>query len=343
MRIYREILKQAWHILWSHPWLWLFGLLAAVAGNGGEYNSLLAAADRISNQANFLGVLKSFVAAGGMGQTWAAVADGFARAPLMFVWGIFLLAVVTLLIVWLVVVAQAALIKAAGTIDGNEPISLTQAATGGVKYFWPILWLNIVAKFFTYLLLAVAFLPFLISFLARPEVASWSFDSLILISFLVSVPLWLIVSFVLKYAAIYVVLEKQTWWHALERALNLFFRNWLVSLEMAGLLFLVNIVISLIVYIFIPTDFGLQLSLLGSNWNTLALIRVLQPALITVAAASWYATFSYLTWTILFRRLTAGPLVPKLVRLATDIPNYLDRWMTPTTSVPPSKPNSAKR
>ena len=325
MRIYRDVLKQSWSILWRYPWLWSFGLLAALTGVGAEYNSLVAATDRISNQANFLGVLKSFTASGGVTQTWYSFLNSFTSAPLLFVWSLFLLVVIALLIIWVIVVAQAALIRAAGAIDDKEPINFTRAAEAGVHYFWPLLWLNILTKFVIYLVLSVAFLPFLISFLAQPE-TTWNFDSLILISFLVSVPLAVIVSFILKYAAIYVVLERQPWWHALERAINLFFRNWLVSLELAGLMFAVSFALSILVYFLIPPEFVLQLSFLWQEFDSITLIRVLRSALVIVAAGTWYATFQYIAWVILFRRLQNSHVVAKLIRLTDDIPGYLERW-----------------
>jgi hypothetical protein len=328
MRIYRDVLKQSWSILWHYAWLWPFGLLAALSGVGAEYNSLIAAADRINNQADFLGVLKSFTAAGGLSQAWQSFLNSFTATPLLFVWGLVLLLIIALLIVWLVVVAQATLIHAVGAIDKKQSTSFSQAAEAGVHSFWPIFWLNLLTKFVIYIILSVAFLPFLISFLAQ-QTASWNFDSLIVISFLVSVPLSIVVSFILKYAAIYIVLEKQSWWRALANAVNLFGRNWLVSLEMAGLMFVISFALSMLVYFLIPAEFILQLSFLWQQFDSLTMIRVIRSALVLVITGSLYATFQYIAWVILFRFINTGQAVAKLNRLTDDIPNYIHTWVSP--------------
>ena len=326
MRIYRDVLKQSWNILWHYAWLWPFGLLAALSGVGAEYNSLIVAADRLNNQADFLGVLKSFTAAGGLSQAWQSFFNSFASAPMFFVWGLVLLLVIALLVVWLVIVAQAALIHAVGAIDKKQTTSFVRAAEAGVHNFWPIFWLNLLTKFVIYIILSVAFLPFLISFLIQ-STATWNFDSLIIISFLISVPLAIVVSFILKYAAIYIVLEKQSWWRALENGINLFCRNWLVSLEMASLMFGLSFALSMLVYFFIPAEFILQLSFLWQEFDTLTFIRVVRSALVLIVTGSLYATFQYIAWVILFRLLNTGQVVAKLNRLTDDIPNYIHGWV----------------
>lgn len=339
MRIYRDIIKQSWHILWRYPWLWAFGLFAALMGNGSEYNLMINAIDRVANQGAFWEALKEAAASDTIVQIWTNFLHAFSQAPVLFVWGLFLFGAITLLVIWVLIVARASLIQAAGSIVAGEPTNFSQAAVAGSKRFWPILLLNILTKFFTYLILIIAFLPFLISFLATPN-ASASFNVLIIISFLVFVPLAVTISFILRYAAIFVVLEKENWWKALERAVNLFFRNWLVSLEMAAVLFLINIVVSLaILFLLLPDALTIKNELLATiitqKINFVILVRLLLTVLLYVAVGTWYATFENTAWIILFNRLRQGTVLAKLVRVTSDMPDYMNKWLgskKPTTT-----------
>ncbi|MDP3986013.1 MAG: hypothetical protein Q8P77_01115 [Candidatus Veblenbacteria bacterium] len=338
MRIYRDIIKSAWHTLWHYAWLWPFGLLAALAGNGGEYGGLVSAVDRIAQQGNLLTAVREAMLSHKLNLIGQGLQKSFEQAPASITATLFLLAVALLLVVWLIIVSQAALIRAASAIHAGEPISLTKAAMEGNQHFWPIFALNLLARFATWLLLGVAILPFLISYLARGGVAE--FDTLIIISFLVFVPLATIISFIIKYAAIAVVLERQPWWLALERGVGLFFRNWLVSLEMAAILFGINLILSAVVYslianslLSVPVTFVLQ----GVTLATV--LKFLPQLILLVAAGAWYSTFQYAAWTILFRRLQEGQVTPKLLRAADDIPNYLAKWFSASPkSLPPPKP-----
>src|SRR3990167_11185977 len=40
MPFYRNILKQSWRLTWRNKYLWIFGIFAALLGNGGELEIL---------------------------------------------------------------------------------------------------------------------------------------------------------------------------------------------------------------------------------------------------------------------------------------------------------------
>ena len=343
MRIYRDIIRSAWHVLWRYPWLWPFGLLAAAAGNGGEFSSLISKVDTIANQASLLTGLRQAVLSHRFEQNLTDLGYSLSQRPLATAGSFVLLGVVALLIIWLVIVSQAALIHGSGSLAAGQPTTFTKSAEAGNRHFWPILFLNVLARFATYLVMAVAVLPFLISFLAQPNAAS-SLDSLIIISFLIFVPLAIIISFILKYAAISVVLEDSRWWVALSRAVNLFFRNWLVSIEMAGVLFTANLVLSMAVFALTAnTLLGLPFSYYLTNFSAVTFLRYLPALLLVIAAGAWFSTFSYAAWTILFKRLRMGEVSPKLLRLAGDVPEYLSRFMGPLPSAAKTKSSSKPR
>jgi hypothetical protein len=343
MQIYRDILRSAWHILWRHPWLWSFGLLAAAAGNGGEFSAIISKIDTLSREAGFLTSLRQAIISHRFEQSLADFGYALSQKPLATAGVFVLMGIVALIIIWLIIVSQAALIRAAGSLDSGVDTSFTRAAEAGNRHFWPILFLNILARLATYLVMAIAVLPFIISFLAQPD-SPGSLDPLILISFIIFVPVAIIISFILKYAAVSVVLENAPWWTALARAVNLFFRNWLMSLEMAGILFAANIVISLVVFALTANTFiGLPFSNYLTDFSLVTFLRFLPAMLVVVAAGVWFSVFSYTAWTILFIRLQSGRLTPKLMRLTEEVPEYIGRWFQPLPSARASSTTSRNR
>ncbi|MFA4818704.1 MAG: hypothetical protein WC621_02585 [Patescibacteria group bacterium] len=326
MQIYRTILRRAWQILWQHAWLWPLGLFAALAGNGGEYSALAISSERVATQISAWQTLQTNLKTDQVNFVWEGIKNTFSHSPVLVIWLLFVLIVVAILVLWIIIVSQASLIQATGKIDAGESTNFTKTTSAAVKHFWPIFFLNLLAKFFIYLLLAVAFLPFLIALLIHPQ-TNWNFNLLVIISFIISAPLSLIISFVLKYAAIYIVLAKEKWWSALAKAINLFFRNWLVSLEMAAILFVINFALSMVVFLLIPNTILLEVYVLFTGFNWITLFRVLPTFILFVAAGTWFATFQYVAWTLLYRRLEGDGIIPKLIRLTEHLPPTINYWL----------------
>ncbi len=326
MKIYRDILKRSWRILWRYYWLWPLGLLAALAGNGGEYNVLSLSREQINSQASALATLKQTLKTDQLKDIWQNLINNFTASPVASVWLIIMVLALLLLAIWVITVAQASLIKAAGSLDAEQSTSFVKSSQTGIKKFWPIFWLNVLTRFVTALLLVVAYLPFLISFLANPS-STWNFNALLIISYLISIPLTIIISFVLRYSAIYIVLENETWWSALEKGLNLFFKNWLVSLETAAILFLINLALGFGIFLITPNTIALEVYVLLTNFNFITLFRLLPVFLLFIAAGMWFAVFQYTTWTLLFRRLRVGSVTSKLVRWRESMPPKLSGWL----------------
>jgi hypothetical protein len=342
MRIYRDIIKQAWLTLWRYAWLWPFGLLAALAGNGGEYGSILSAVDKVASEGNLLTGIREALISNRFSVGWQNLEQALAQSPGYIIATLFLAAVTFLIAIWLIFVSQAALIKATGKIDAGESITFSEAAIAANHYFWPVLLLNILLRFAIWLLLAVAILPFLISYLAKAGGAE--FDSLIIVSFLIFIPLSILVSFIIKYAVIAVVLDNKSWWAALERAVNLFFRNWLVSLEMAGLMFAISTLVGIVVYSLVATSLLTVPVYLAFAGLTLAtLLKFLPQILLLFIVGAWFSTFQFAAWTILYRRLTQGAVVAKLERLTDDIPRYIENWFKKTPASLPAPKRSRTR
>lgn len=320
MRIYRDIIKQAWTALWHTPSVWVFGVFAALAGNGGEYTSVANTVNLIEARAELLSTLQSALTSNWLQKLIdQAVANVTAR-PLLVTWIVLVALASVMLVMYIIVVSQIALIRTAANLADGRKVSFFDSLSVGVKRFWPVFILNVLLNFSLWLLLTAAIMPFFIYYLAGAN--AWSFGSVIVISFLASVPLTVILSFVTKYAAMFVVLEGERWWNALEKAFGLFFRNWLVSLEMALLLLAINFGIGIILaFIFMPDAIALPTSIANSQLNPILAIRLSLVFLISWGVGAIFSGFQYFAWTFLFKRLQSGSVVAKLVRLTDGLPN----------------------
>lgn len=340
MHIYRDIIKTSWRTLWRYPWLWPFGFFAALIGNGGEYGSVITAIDRVARQGDLITGIREALLNNRMALVWQRLEQSLAQAPFFLISTLFLMLIILLIIVWLIITSQAALIKTTADIEDGAPTSFTAAATQGNKHFWSILILNILSRFIIWLLLAVSIMPFFIAYLAQG--GAMEFDSLIIISFLIFVPLSFIISFIIKYAIISVILDKQGWWLALVKAINLFFRNWLVSLEMAAILFGINLLLGVIIYSLVANNLlSAPLIIALSGFNLATALKLLPPIMLIIVGGALFSVFQYVSWTLLYRRLVYGQVMPKLLRAVDDIPTYLEKWFqnTPRTLPKPKQSN----
>jgi len=177
------------------------------------------------------------------------------------------------------------------------------------------------------LILAVTTLPFLL-LVFKPELASTAASLFVAISFIILAPLGFILSFVVRYGLIFVVNKDRSIWAAISEARNMFKKNWLPSLEMAILIWLIYIVLGLVLglltkYIILPVIvyiFALFVNtyagseLLVQALVTFGLIVYLAISLLIAAAVSVFETSS---WVLLFERLNNDEVESKVVRLVS--------------------------
>ncbi|OGH00353.1 hypothetical protein A3E04_03090 [Candidatus Kuenenbacteria bacterium RIFCSPHIGHO2_12_FULL_42_14] len=323
--IYRPILKKAWLITWRFKYLWFFGLFAALLGSGGLYNFDLSV-DKASDQGTWLLKLKEFFS----GNLFADLGAGAAGTGSFNVWLMVLLVVVAVLgifLFWLSVVSQGALIYGAREANQGRILFFSEAFNKGRKKFFSLFVLNVVMALVALLILAVTTLPFLL-LVFKPELASTAASLFVAISFIILAPLGFILSFVVRYGLIFVVNKDRSIWAAISEARNMFKKNWLPSLEMAILIWLIYIVLGLVLglltkYIILPVIvyiFALFVNtyagseLLVQALVTFGLIVYLAISLLIAAAVSVFETSS---WVLLFERLNNDEVESKVVRLVS--------------------------
>jgi hypothetical protein len=303
---YRSIFRKAFKITWNNKYLWFFGLFASVIGIGAEYqifvNAMTPAQYAFWRQLSDTGIFNGFFH--NLALIWAVNPWFFFNLLMVLIAGA--------VIIWAAIVSQAALVQASEKIIDKQEGSLKSTLVNGLKIgkkkFWPVFSLNLIIKVVVTMLVCLVSLPLL----SAGE--SHNLDALYIILFLTLVPAALVFSLMMKYAIAFIVIKHQKIWTALQNAWQLLKDNWMVSLEMAFMLFLIDflfafVLLCVLVFLFIVI----------TNIFSLALIFISAIALIIgiIIAGSALTTFQIAAWTDLFLKLRRGSASSKLQRLVT--------------------------
>lgn len=318
---YRSILKQAWNITWQYKYLCIFGLFATVAAASGssEYQFIVTSLQSgvVEGSYYHLGVLLVILKT--IGLFLMGITKVFSYNIVIILNAITVLAIVTALIsafIWLAITSQAALVSSSKKIITAKKklgrLSLRALLTEGHQHFWRVLSLNVLAVLVISLLLSIMSVPLVI----MAERGSEYLAIIYTIGFMVLVPMAVTCSFILKYAIAFQVLDNTGFYASLKKSWELFTKNWLVSLEMGLLLFIISFlssfVLLLILFFFIYPYFVFALAY-GITWliiflTTLALV-------ITLAFGAFLTTFQISSWTGLFLELKRSRGESKIERI----------------------------
>lgn len=326
--LYRDILARAWQITWRHKQLWVLGLLAGLlqAGNVVEIlvRSFSAVTDAQLNLSDYLQRAYPGAALVGLLAFLRGSADlrVAASGGLVFL----IIALVTLLFLWVTSVSESALILTASR-PPKKPMALNALFERGKPFGWRLVLTHFVSRLLISALLLAASLPlFLVANYASLGNIIFTFVTMMIFLFLA-----LIISFMTLYTACGIVLRKERLLVALHNAWFITGRHFLVSLETAALLFLAQLAAGLMVVLFaLLLMFPLTLLMLGAAISgtpgiiggivIFAFILVIALSLILGAAV---ATFQIVTWTLLYQRFSRGVVVSKIVRLLSVIPRLI--------------------
>jgi hypothetical protein len=322
---YRPLLKQALQLSWRNKYLWFFGLFAALLGNGGEYNVLINNLNLVVDQGTLLDVAKSLYQGGSLslvGNNFTSLFTNFSITSLL---GFLFFLAIGVFLVWLAILSQAALVSGAYKLQRNAPTNFSTDFVVGKRNFWKVLWLNILGKIVIYGLLVILSLPFFVIFLNQ-DGSAWM-NVILILSFIIFVPITIIISFLIKYAVIYVVAQGETAKAGLRSSWLLFKKNWIASLEMAAILFVINIAagIGLLLSLLILSVPFILLGLVFFSLQVaplfwlVVIVAVILFILLIFLFGAVLSTFQNAAWVLLFVRLGEGQVFPKVIRLATSL------------------------
>lgn len=136
---YGEVLERAWRITWRFKGLWVLGVLASCRRGGGGGSGGSSSGGDFSGSLGTNGGAPQFPELERFIETVdPAILVGAVVAVVA------LLLLLALLFILIGVFGQAGLIYGADQADRGEAISLAQAASGGLRYFWRLLALDII-------------------------------------------------------------------------------------------------------------------------------------------------------------------------------------------------------
>lgn len=242
--LYRHALIHGWDMATKHKLLWIFGLFAAFLGQMGlldlVVNTTLVKEEYVFYPLLFdirelFGVLvQLFENIGLAGSAWIWV-----------VWLMIFFAAAKLLFVFVSTVSQGALIDAnaqQGRGRKKKELDTSRAWDKGVSHFWRLLFLNMVKRGVIMLLAAaVGFAMFNVI-----ENGGTGDTALFIVLFVLSMIVGMVLSFLVIYAAGYVVIEEYAFGDACRAAWRLFVDHWLVSLEVSVLMLVANIIVGIL-------------------------------------------------------------------------------------------------
>ncbi len=305
MYFYRDILKKSWQFTKTNRYLWLLGLFAAlITGNGGEIELYFRNISSLTDETSFLspGFWVNGTLANILSSNWQVS------------WALLVVALVLVVaLIWLVITSQVGIIYSVGQFIAKKKLGLKKTIKQSQNFLWSVFCLNLLGKIIVYVGLLVFAIPWLAAY-----VQSGQTDFMVrylVISFFILVPLAIVVSFLVKYTAGYIILRKQRLIPALVAAWKLFIRNWLVSLEMAFIIFVLNLVISLgllaltVVFASPYILSSVITGIIGFSSSGILLFGLISFALlfiIIVFVGSIFSAFQWSAWTFLFVELSEG-------------------------------------
>ena len=302
---YRSVLGSAWTITKQHKKLWIFGILAFFLSAGGEYQILT----QILNEDYGASIYNQMTSASSMMNPsfWSSlwnVCISQPRTGLALLMMMVLMTGFAFLILWICVKSQIALVKWTKTYlnpkNKDKKVSFWDEISTCDGKFWPVLGLNITMKIALILLYSLLSLPLIFLYFKDSGFAILIYTAF----FIVFLPLAISLALILKYSIAGVILEKESFVKSLESGWALFAKNWLVSLEMAILLFLINFFISLIgIFALSVVLLPIILTLIIFNFALPLYLIVIVTFLLLVTIAAALMSFQTSAWTVLFLEL----------------------------------------
>lgn len=327
--VYREVLRAAITIAWQERRFWPLSALAAVLLSSGTYDVLLRSIDSMTRFSGFIGERTTEVQYSAvLTDLWNGRTDML--GAVLGLQAIFAFVIVLLLVLSLSCVAQGGLVYAIGAIKRNKQTTLKEAFRVGGGAFWPIATLNLFAISILCLLrVLMASLLSLALGLQTPE--AWF---LYFIGFLLFAALTFSVAVIQVFSLNAMILQGAPIAEALVRATRLFQQHWVVAIETALALIAVAVVVGtgalVLFFVGLIPLLAAMIAAAAIGSEGLYVVALTIGTIVFFGSIFCIAAFltqlQYAAWTLLYRRLGEGGVVPKIHRLI--------RGLTGNSSVP---------
>ncbi len=313
--LYRAVLRRAWQITRHQKMMWILGLFSAFIATGGALEILSRNLDWAFNPVPW-----SF--------NYYFVAGGHWNTSLV-IWGLVLFLLVFGLIaafIFVIIKSFATLIKTVDVYKAGAKIDLAKVWHKTQNKFWPVLSEVALFKVLEYLFILLSLAP-LWGFVSGYWSESWLWFYPVV--FLIGVFGSLACAFLVVFSAAYIVLNEETFGRSIKKSWHLFIRHWLVSLEMAVIIFAINLVSSLLVILVLAlVSVPVVVVFLFAYYITAPILAsvaiflgILLGSILILLMAGFLGTFHTVAWTLLFKEMAEGKAVSKLVRITNKIFN----------------------
>lgn len=317
--IYRPILRDAFRLSWQEKRLWVIALFAGILLSGSVYDVIWRGLNALAPQASILSAVVPF---------WQKAVDtwsGFTAAELVIgSLNALLLTAFFLLIVFALfsssVIAQSTLVYSIGTQRRGKLPALKDALTVGARALWPVFVLNIVAL--TILWATRALIAIIIS-LVVTNFSPVGF-LLYIFGFIVFVTIGAMTVIIQLFALNAMILQGATLAQGIERGYEVLKKHWVTAVETAAILLLISIgayLLTIAVSLLLAIPYGMLLiaSVLaqsGALFVAVTAAFIFLFIILVLGVFAFTVQLHYTTWTLMYRRLGEGGILPKLHRIA---------------------------
>ena len=304
---YGEVLSRAWHVIWKHKILWIFGIFTGLAGQAsGGVQNLFSGTPRFQYNFNFEDFSRGEV------PPFLPELEGyfnrfFESMPVWF-WVVLGISLILLAIgLWVLsIYGRAGLVHGAVKGDEDRPFTFGSLFKEGSHYFLRLFLLDLVLMAGGLVLSTLAVLG-----LAAVGIFTLGIGLIFMIPLLcLIVPLSFLVGIYLTQVQVALVAEDLDLWQAFGRA-------WRVVIDRPGemiVMGLILLVIGLAAGLLLGLPFGMALAPLGislfgggalnSTLVTASMIFGLILLPFAILGSGILTAYTYSTWTLTFRRLT---------------------------------------
>lgn len=325
---HKNLVAQAWKITKNHKFLWVFGFFSAIlVGAAGEFNVLVKNIENIANKSGaFWGIENSIFSPERLTDIYYRFVSLSEWLGAGWFWPVLVVFVLFgLYALYAVLISEPAIIFAANKYDGQTPVTFSESFTNGQKYFFPSLVLNFIGKILVWLVFFGV--EVLLGYLFLKTDANGWIVLYMVLSFVVLLPLAIVISFVTKYALAYCVLQKEKIWPAFAKAWQLFFKNWLVSLEQALIIFVLYFLIGLALFVAlaivtVPLFVLMAVGITGGSAMLAWFVFFLDLVIFFLAIiwiGSMMAAWQLTSWVLLFDHLTKGTAESGILRATSNL------------------------
>jgi MFS family permease len=320
--IYRDLIKKSWHIIQNNKFLWIFGLFAGILGGTmGEVNMTIKNLYDLTNPSSSL-VNAYTLFQGDKLSAFTESASGYFTTPSFgALLPLILLVIILVVAIYLIIVSTSALFYCVNKISKKQKTNFEEGFQNGRSFFKPVFLLNLIAQIFIWGIIVILSAIF-ISFYLKTNQQIW-YSLYITVLIIMLAPVSVVVSFLIKFATAYIVLKGKKIGESIKLAWSLFIKNWLISIEVAIILFLINFIIGVFVILIILLIL-IPILLLGNILSSVApdvgssitlIVALIFIALIIFVIGSALSAYQVTIWTLLFNKLEEKKSTSKLVRL----------------------------